>query len=97
MLKEGTDPEDGIFSDNDWKNFVLPGCTRIALVSQTRVPLWRVLSKVMSPPFYTKFKDDLATQIYPFVQELLGFKYPWYLPHLLLRCAVPGAESTPVH
>lgn len=48
-------------------------------------------------PFYTDFKDELATQVCPFVQKLLGFKDPWCLPRSLLRCAIPSTESIPVH
>lgn len=31
MLKPGTDQEEGISSGSDWKNFILPGGTRLAL------------------------------------------------------------------
>ncbi|KAJ1708621.1 hypothetical protein CA14_005064 [Aspergillus flavus] len=31
MLKPGTDQEEGIFSGSDWRNFILPGGTRLAL------------------------------------------------------------------
>lgn len=48
-------------------------------------------------PFYMQFKDEIAKDIEAFAAKLCGFQDSWCLPRSLLRCAVPGAESTSVH
>ncbi|KAE8308233.1 hypothetical protein BDV41DRAFT_552097 [Aspergillus transmontanensis] len=97
MLKPGTDPEEGIFSGNDWRNFILPGGTRLALGLEDEGPFVENAVKSHVAPFYLDFKDKIAKQMEAFVGKLFGFEDPWCLPRSLLRCAVPGAESTPVH
>lgn len=68
MLKEGTDPEDGIFFGNYWRNFILPGGTRLALGLPDEGAFVENAVKSHVTPFYTNFKDEIATQIYPFVK-----------------------------
>lgn len=97
IIKPGSNPEEGIFSGNDWRNYVLPGGTRAALGLPDDGPFVENVIKSHIAPFYLKFKDEVAKQVEPFVAKLRGFKEPYCLPRSLLRCAVPGAESTPVH
>lgn len=97
MIKPGTDPEEGIFSGNDWQNYVLPGGTRLALGLPDDGHFVKNAIESHVAPFYLKFKEEVAEQVNPFVASLRGFEEPYCLPRSLLRCAVPGAESTPVH
>jgi phytanoyl-CoA hydroxylase len=97
ILAPNTNPEHGIFSSLDWKQFILPGATRLALGLEDEGPFVDNAVKSHIAPFYLQFKDEVGTQLESFVGKLLGFKEPWCLPRSLLRCSVPGAESTPVH
>lgn len=98
ILEPGTDPVDGIFSGEDWKNFILPGGTRRrALGLKDEGPFVDNVVKSHVAPFYLNFKDQIAEQMNPFIQQLGGFKELFCFPRSLLRCAVPSAESTPVH
>ncbi|KAI1311141.1 hypothetical protein F5Y03DRAFT_391687 [Xylaria venustula] len=97
MLKPGSDPVDGIFSGADWREFLLPGALRVAhgLKDEGAFVDNAILSH--NAPFYLEFKADVARVLEPFVGELCGFAKPWCLPRSLLRCSVPGGETTPVH
>ncbi|ETS84155.1 hypothetical protein PFICI_02180 [Pestalotiopsis fici W106-1] len=98
MLKPGTDPVEGIFDpSNDWREFLPPGVVRVAAGFSDDGPFVEAAIKAHKAPFYLKFKDEVAKIIEPFVGKLRKFKEPWCLPRSLLRCAVPGAETTPVH
>ncbi|KAL4933182.1 uncharacterized protein BDV17DRAFT_286862 [Aspergillus undulatus] len=97
MLKPDTDPEEGIFSGNDWRNYILPGGTRLAMGLEDEGPFVENAIDSHVAPFYLGFKDQIVQRIEPFVGKLCGFQDSWCLPRSLLRCAVPGAESTPVH
>ncbi|KAL4795788.1 hypothetical protein BDV19DRAFT_388813 [Aspergillus venezuelensis] len=97
MLKPDTNPVDGIFSGNDWRNYVLPGGTRLAMGLEDEGPFVANAVDSHVAPFYLQFKDQIAERIEEFVKSLCDFDESWCLPRSLLRCAVPGAESTPVH
>lgn len=97
MLKPGTDPVDGIFSGADWREFVLPGAARVAFGLKDEGPFVVNAIRSHSAQFYLDFKADVATVLEPFVGKLCDFAEPWCLPRSLLRCAVPGGETTPVH
>ncbi|GAP89456.1 putative phytanoyl- hydroxylase [Rosellinia necatrix] len=98
MLKPGTDPVDGIFSpEADWRQFLLPGALRVAHgLSDDGVFVERAVHS-HDAQFYRDFKDGAARALEPFVGRLCGFERPWCLPRSLLRCSVPGGETTPVH
>ncbi len=97
MLKPDTDPEEGIFSGNDWRNYILPGGTRLAMGLKDEGPFVDNAIASHVAPFYMQFKNEIAEDIEAFATKLCGFQDSWCLPRSLLRCAVPGAESTPVH
>lgn len=97
LLKPDTDPEEGIFSGNDWGDYVLPGGTRVAIGLEDEGPFVDNAIESHVAPFYMQFKDQIAKDIEAFASKLCGFQHSWCLPRSLLRCAVPGAESTPVH
>ncbi|KAL4880353.1 hypothetical protein BJY04DRAFT_208166 [Aspergillus karnatakaensis] len=97
LLKPDTDPEEGIFSGNDWRNYVLPGGTRAAFGLKDEGPFVENAIESHVAPFYLEFKHQVAKTIEAFVARLCGFEDSWCLPRSLLRLAVPGAESTPVH
>ena len=97
MLKPGTDPVDGIFSGADWRDFLLPGAVRVAAGLKDEGKFVENAMKSHSAPFYQEFKDAVGRALEPFVGRLRGFEEPWCLPRSLLRCAVPGGETTPVH
>ncbi|KAJ3569374.1 hypothetical protein NPX13_g6111 [Xylaria arbuscula] len=97
MLKPGTDPVDGIFSGADWRDFLLPGAVRVALGLKDDGRFVENAIHSHHAKFYIDFKTDVARVLEPFVGKLCDFEEPWCLPRSLLRCAVPGGESTPVH
>lgn len=98
MLKPGTDPVDGIFNhEADWRNFLLPGAIRVALGLKDEGPFVENAVRSHREAFYQNFKDNVGKTLEPFVGRLCDFEESWCLPRSLLRCAVPGGESTPVH
>ncbi|RWA12869.1 hypothetical protein EKO27_g2238 [Xylaria grammica] len=97
MLKPGTDPVDGIFSGADWRDFLLPGAARVALGLKDEGAFVENAILSHNAKFYLDFKADAARVLEPFVGKLCDFEEPWCLPRSLLRCAVPGGETTPVH
>ncbi|KAI8263722.1 fungal specific transcription factor domain protein [Colletotrichum sp. SAR11_239] len=97
MLKPGTDPADGIFSGLDWREFLLPGAVRVACGLKDEGPFVDNAIASHSAAFYQDFKDKVGRELEPFVGKLAGFEESWCLPRSLLRCAVPGGETTPVH
>lgn len=97
VLKNGTDPVDGIFSGADWKGFLLPGAVRVAAGLKDEGLFVEHAIKSHSAAFYQDSKDEVAKTLEPFTQQLCGFEGSWCLPRSLLRCAVPGGDSTPVH
>ncbi|KAI8225857.1 putative transcriptional regulatory protein [Colletotrichum sp. SAR 10_86] len=97
MLKPGTDPADGIFSGLDWREFLLPGAVRVACGLKDEGPFVDNAIASHSAAFYQDFKDKVGRELEPFVGKLAGFEQSWCLPRSLLRCAVPGGETTPVH
>ncbi|KAI8313844.1 hypothetical protein K4K61_006470 [Colletotrichum sp. SAR11_59] len=97
MLKPGTDPADDIFSGLDWREFLLPGAVRVACGLKDEGPFVDNAIASHSAAFYQDFKDKVGRELEPFVGKLSGFEESWCLPRSLLRCAVPGGETTPVH
>ncbi|QKX62121.1 uncharacterized protein TRUGW13939_09277 [Talaromyces rugulosus] len=97
MLKPNTDPVEGIFSGNDWRNYVLPGAVRLAMGLEDEGPFVENSVKSHVAPWYIDFKDQVAKEMESFVGKLFNFEDPWCLPRSLLRSSVPGSEGTPVH
>ncbi|KAK7432450.1 hypothetical protein QQZ08_001015 [Neonectria magnoliae] len=97
ILKPSTDPVDGIFSGGDWRQFLLPGAVRVAAGLKDEGPFVDNAIKSHVAPFYQDFKKYASQQLEPFVGKLCEFEDPWCLPRSLLRCSVPGGETTPVH
>lgn len=97
MLKPGTSNVDGIYGGADWHDFLLPGAVRRAAgLEDTGVFVENAVAS-HSASSYQDFKDAVGKQLEPFVGRLCGFEEPWCLPRSLLRCSVPGSDSTPVH
>jgi phytanoyl-CoA hydroxylase len=97
MLKPNTDPVEGVFSGNDWRNYVLPGAVRLAMGLEDEGPFVENSVKSHVAPWYIDFKDKVGKEMEPFVGNLFNFEDPWCLPRSLLRSSVPGSEGTPVH
>ncbi|KAL4899824.1 hypothetical protein BDW74DRAFT_183311 [Aspergillus multicolor] len=97
LLKPDTNHEEGIFSGNDWRNYILPGGTRLAMGLEDDGAFAENAVESHVAPFYLECKRQISKPIEDFVGRLCGFEEPWCLPRSLLRCSVPGAESTPVH
>ncbi|KAF9883561.1 hypothetical protein FE257_003200 [Aspergillus nanangensis] len=97
MLKDGTDTRDGIFNpDADWRQFLLGG-VRVAAGIPNEGPFVEKANGAHQWKTYVDFKDNIGRQLEPFVGKLAGFNKPWCLPRSLLRLAVPGGDTTPVH
>lgn len=69
----------------DVRNWALPGDTCLALGLPDEGPFMENIVKSHVVSFYTDFKDELVTQISPFVQKLLGFKDHWCLAVAMCR------------
>ncbi|CAK7238091.1 hypothetical protein SEUCBS140593_010318 [Sporothrix eucalyptigena] len=92
LLKEGTDPVEGIFSGQPWQNFLLPGAVRRALgLSDDGLFVERAIASHQSDT-YQDFKNGVGRALEPFVGRLGDFKYSWCLPRSLLRLSVPGGN-----
>ncbi|KAJ5750635.1 hypothetical protein N7533_007663 [Penicillium manginii] len=97
ILKKGTNPRDGIFSGNDWRQFLLPGALRVANGLKDEGIFVEKTIKAHVTDFYLEFKAKVAEPLEGFVGKLAQFQDPMLLKRTLLRCNVPGAETTPVH
>lgn len=97
MLKPNTDPVEGIFSGNDWRNYVLPGAVRLAMGLEDEGPFVENFVKSHVAFWYIAFKDEVGKGMESFVGKLFNFEDPWCLPRSLPRSSVPGSEGTPVH
>ncbi|KAH8884954.1 hypothetical protein GQ53DRAFT_660906 [Thozetella sp. PMI_491] len=97
LLREGTDPVDGIFSGLPWQNFLLPGAVRRALGLSDDGPFLERSVASHQSEFYQEFKNRIGEALEPTAGKICGFEQPWCLPRSLLRLSVPGGEATPVH
>lgn len=97
ILKQGTNPRDGIFSGEDWRQFLLPGAIRVANGLKDEGVFVEKTLKAHVAHFYSEFKSDIAEPLESFVGKLAQFQDPMLLKRTLLRCNVPGGETTPVH
>ena len=97
MLKPGSSASDGIFNpDADWREYLLGGI-RVAAGIPNEGPFVEKAYKAHQWRTYVDLKEALGQVIEPFAGRLAGFKEPWCLPRSLLRFAVPGGDTTPVH
>lgn len=97
ILAKGTNPRDGIFSGQDWRQFLLPGALRVFNgLSDEGVYVEKVF-KAHVADFYQEFKSNVVEPLEEFVGKLRNFQDPMLLKRTLLRCNVPGGETTPVH
>ncbi|KAJ5438320.1 uncharacterized protein N7458_009318 [Penicillium daleae] len=97
ILAKGTDPRDGIFSGEDWRNFLLPGALRVFNGLSDEGAFVDKAFKAHVADFYQQFKVNVEKPLREFVGELRQFRDPMLLKRTLLRCNVPGGETTPVH
>lgn len=97
ILAEGSNPRDGIFSGDDWRNFLLPGAIRVANGLKDEGIFVEKTIKAHVADFYEEFKACVEKPLEKFVGELREFEDPMLLKRSLLRCNVPGGETTPVH
>lgn len=97
ILAKGTDPRDGIFSGEDWRNFLLPGALRVFNGLSDEGAFVDKVFKAHVADFYQQFKVNVEKPLREFVGELRQFRDPMLLKRTLLRCNVPGGETTPVH
>ncbi|KAJ5988532.1 hypothetical protein N7481_003742 [Penicillium waksmanii] len=97
ILKQGTNPREGIFSGEDWRQLLLPGAIRVANgLKYEGICVEKTLTAHVAD-FYSKFKSNMAVSLESFVEKLAQFQDPMLLKRTLPQCNVPGGETTPVH
>jgi len=97
MLKPGSNAIDGSFNpDADSRKFLLGG-VRVAAGIPNEGPFVERAYNAHEWKTYVDFKESIGRSMEPFVGRLLEFEQPWTLPRSLLRFAVPGGDTTPVH
>ncbi|KAK0642247.1 hypothetical protein DIS24_g9203 [Lasiodiplodia hormozganensis] len=98
ILAPHTHPRDGIFSPTaDWRAFLLPGALRVFNnLPDSGVFVDKVIQAHVAD-FYHDFKQRVGSTLTGFAGRLREFKEPMLLNRSLLRCNVPGGETTPVH
>ncbi|KAB2571251.1 hypothetical protein DBV05_g10087 [Lasiodiplodia theobromae] len=98
ILSPNTHPRDGIFSGADWREYLLPGALRVFNgLSDDGVFVDKVVQAHVAD-FYHDFKQRVVgSTLTGFAGRLRRFKEPLLLNRSLLRCNVPGGETTPVH
>ncbi|KAF9640895.1 hypothetical protein BFW01_g12701 [Lasiodiplodia theobromae] len=99
ILAPHTHPRDGIFSPGaDWRAFLLPGALRVFNgLPDSGVFVDKVVQAHVAD-FYHDFKQRVGSStLTGFAGRLRRFKEPLLLKRSLLRCNVPGGETTPVH
>lgn len=97
ILAKGTHPRDGIFSGEDWRNFLLPGALRVFNGLKAEGPFVDKVFKAHVAEYYQKFKKNAEVPLTNFVGELRQFQDPMLLKRTSFRCNMPGGETTPVH
>jgi len=97
ITADGTNPRDGIFSQRDWREFLLPGALRVFNGLKDEGIFVDKIFAAHIADFYKEFKEVATKPIDDFVGKLCSFEDPMCLVRSLLRCNVPGGETTPVH
>lgn len=97
ILAEGTNPRDGIFSGKDWREFLLPGALRVFNGMKDEGIFVDKVFQAHVADFYQEFKENATKPMVEFAGRLRQFQDPMLLTRSLLRCNVPGGETTPVH
>ncbi|KAL3260760.1 hypothetical protein ABHI18_004297 [Aspergillus niger] len=98
LLKEGSDPVDGIFSDKDSRKFLPPGNLRRLFGLKDDYESEKYLElmiKAHEERFYLQLCE--STELREFIHKLTEWKDITMLQRTMLRAFVPDSELTPVH
>ncbi|RAH75681.1 phytanoyl-CoA dioxygenase family protein [Aspergillus aculeatinus CBS 121060] len=98
LLKDGSDPVDGIFSEKDTRKFLPPGNLRRLFGLQNDAESDQYLELMISAheaPFYLDFCT--TEELRPFIRKFAGWRDITMLQRTMLRAFVPDSELTPVH
>ncbi|RAK99624.1 phytanoyl-CoA dioxygenase family protein [Aspergillus ibericus CBS 121593] len=98
LLKEGSDPIDGIFSEKDSRKFLPPGNLRRLFGLKDDYESERYLELMISAheaPYYLQLCEN--AELREFVRRLTGWEDITMLQRTMLRAFVPDSEITPVH
>ncbi|KAJ5282319.1 hypothetical protein N7497_002516 [Penicillium chrysogenum] len=98
LLKKGTLPVDGIFSEKDSRKYLLPGNLRRLFGLKDDAESEKYLELMISAhsaPFYLDFCAN--EELKKFISRFNGWKNPQMLQRTMLRAFVPNSELTPVH
>ncbi|KAL3421699.1 phytanoyl-CoA hydroxylase [Phlyctema vagabunda] len=96
LIKQGTDPKDGIYCGGDSQRWLQPGKQREGLDDASRnVEYEKRVTDAHSAPWYTSFANHPVLKDY--VKKFTGWEETTLLQRSLFRPNVPGGEATPVH
>ncbi|OOF93860.1 hypothetical protein ASPCADRAFT_172713 [Aspergillus carbonarius ITEM 5010] len=98
LLKEGSDPVDGTFSEKDSRKFLPPGNLRQLFGLKDDYELEKYLELMVNAheaPFYLQFCGN--ADLRGFIRKLTGWEDITMLQRTMLRAFVPDSELTPVH
>ncbi|KAH8427731.1 phytanoyl-CoA dioxygenase family protein [Aspergillus melleus] len=98
LLKDGTDPVEGIFSDKDSRKFLPPGNLRRLFGLKDDEESDKYLELMISAheaDFYLEFCE--IEELRAFIRHFTGWEDITMLQRTLLRAFVPDSELTPVH
>ncbi|PLB55479.1 hypothetical protein P170DRAFT_443254 [Aspergillus steynii IBT 23096] len=98
LLKEGTDPVEGIYSDKDSRKFLPPGNLRRLFGLKDDEESNKYLELMISAheaPFYLEFCE--IEKLRAFIRAFAGWEDITMLQRTMLRAFVPDSELTPVH
>ncbi|KAJ5107373.1 hypothetical protein N7456_004048 [Penicillium angulare] len=98
LMKEGTNPVDGIFSHKDSRKFLPPGNLRRLFGLKDDEESDKYLELMVSAheaPFYLEFCAN--PELRQFITCFMGWEKPQMLQRTMIRAFVPDSELTPVH
>ncbi|PYI24002.1 hypothetical protein BO99DRAFT_374789 [Aspergillus violaceofuscus CBS 115571] len=98
LLKDGSDPVEGIFSGKDTRKFLPPGNLRRLFGLQNDAESNKYLELMVSAHEASFYLDFCATEeLRAFIRKFTGWQDITMLQRTMLRAFVPDSELTPVH
>ncbi|KAL4894522.1 hypothetical protein BDV59DRAFT_207113 [Aspergillus ambiguus] len=98
LLKDGTSPVEGIFSEKDSRKFLPPGNLRRLFGLKDDEESEKYLELMINAheaPFYLDFCE--IKELRDFIRKFAGWDHITMLQRTMLRAFVPDSELTPVH
>ncbi|CAG8954287.1 hypothetical protein HYFRA_00005908 [Hymenoscyphus fraxineus] len=96
LIKEGTDPKDGIYCGGDWRNWVAPGPFRESLnLQNSNLEYQKRMVEAHAAPWYMAFASHPV--LLNFIKDFTGWEKTTPLKRSIFRPNVKGGEPTGIH